>query len=172
MEAIDKKRRDFLLVMATGTVKTRTPIALVDALMRAWIVKNTLFLVDIIALREQAIEAFKEYLPNEPYWPKFGESTISKDRKLYISTYPTMMNIIRDDVQTLSSHFLDLIIIDESHRSSYNTYGEILNYFDAIKLGLTVTPTSVIDHNTFKIFDCENGLPTSKPVLLCLLCLF
>lgn len=160
MEAIDKKRRDFLLVMATGTGKTRTTIALIDSLMRAGIVKNTLFLVDRIALREQAIEAFKEYMPNEPYWPKFGESTISKDRRLYISTYPTMLNVIRDDDQTLSSHFFDLIIIDESHRSIYNTYGEILNYFDAIKLGLTATPTNVIDHNTFNLFDCEDGLPT------------
>lgn len=160
MEAIDRKRRDFLLVMATGTGKTRTTIALVDALMRAGIVKNTLFLVDRIALREQAIEAFKEYMPNEPYWPKFGESTISKDRRLYISTYPTMLNVIRDEEQTLSSHFFDLIIIDESHRSIYNTYGEILDYFDGIKLGLTATPTNVIDHNTFKVFDCEDGLPT------------
>jgi len=160
MEAIDKKRRDFLLVMATGTGKTRTTIALIDSLMRAGIVKNTLFLVDRIALREQAIEAFKEYMPNEPYWPKFGESTISKDRRLYISTYPTMLNIIRDDEQALSSHFFDLIIIDESHRSIYNTYGEILDYFDAIKLGLTATPTNVIDHNTFNLFDCEDGLPT------------
>lgn len=160
MEALDRKQRDFLLVMATGTGKTRTTIALVDALMRSGIVKNTLFLVDRIALREQAIEAFKEYLPNEPYWPKFGESTISKDRRLYISTYPTMLNIIRDDEDTLSSHFFDLIIIDESHRSIYNTYGDILNYFDAIKLGLTATPTNVIDHNTFNLFSCEDGLPT------------
>lgn len=160
MEALDRKQRDFLLVMATGTGKTRTTIALVDALMRAGVVKNTLFLVDRIALREQAIEAFKEYLPNEPYWPKFGESTISKDRRLYISTYPTMLNIIRNDEDTISSHFFDLIIIDESHRSIYNTYGDILNYFDAIKLGLTATPTSVIDHNTFNLFNCEDGLPT------------
>lgn len=160
MEAIDRKQRDFLLVMATGTGKTRTTIALVDSLMRAGIIKNTLFLVDRIALREQAIETFKEYMPNEPYWPKFGESTISKDRRLYISTYPTMLNIIRDDEQALSSHFFDLIIIDESHRSIYNTYGEILAYFDAIKLGLTATPTNVIDHNTFDLFDCEDGLPT------------
>lgn len=160
MEAIDKKRRDFLLVMATGTGKTRTTIALIDSLMRAGIVKNTLFLVDRIALREQAIETFKEYMPNEPYWPKFGESIISKDRRIYISTYPSMLNIIRDDEQALSSHFFDLIIIDESHRSIYNTYGDILNYFDAIKLGLTATPTSVIDHNTFNLFDCEDGLPT------------
>jgi len=160
MELIDKKRRDFLLVMATGTGKTRTTIALVDALLRAGYIKNTLFLVDRVALREQAIEAFKEYIPSEPIWPKFGESSISKDRRIYVSTYPTMLNIIRDEEQTLSSHFFDLIVIDESHRSIYNTYGEILEYFDALKLGLTATPTNVIDHNTFELFSCEDGLPS------------
>lgn len=160
MEAIDKKRRNFLLVMATGTGKTRTTIALVDALMRAGYVKRTLFLVDRIALREQALDDFKEYLPNEPIWPKFGEKTIAKDRRIYVSTYPSMLNIIRDEEQTLSSHFFDLIIVDESHRSIYNTYGEIFDYFDAMRLGLTATPTNVIDHNTFQLFDCSDGLPT------------
>lgn len=160
MEAIEKKQRDFLLVMATGTGKTRTTIALIDALLRAGVVKKILFLVDRIALREQALEAFKEYLPNEPHWPKFGESTIAKDRRIYVSTYPTMLNIIHDEEQILSSHFFDLIVVDESHRSIYNRYKEILEYFDAMKLGLTATPTNVIDHNTFKLFKCEDGLPT------------
>lgn len=160
MEAIGKKQRNFLLVMATGTGKTRTTIALVDALMRAGYVKRTLFLVDRIALREQAIEAFKEHLPDEPHWPKFGETDIEKDRRIYVSTYPSMLNIIRDKENTLSSHFFDLVIVDESHRSIYNTYGDILDYFDAIRLGLTATPTNIIDRNTFKLFQCEDGLPT------------
>jgi type I restriction enzyme R subunit len=160
MEAIEKKQRDFLLVMATGTGKTRTTIALVDALLRAGVIKKVLFLVDRIALREQALEAFKEYLPDEPRWPKFGESIIAKDRRIYVSTYPTMLNIIRDEEQILSSYFFDLVIVDESHRSIYNTNKDILKYFDSIKLGLTATPTNVIDHNTFKLFKCEDGLPT------------
>ena len=160
MEGIEEKRRKFLLVMATGTGKTRTTIALVDALMKAGYVKRTLFLVDRIALREQAIDAFREHIPNEPLWPKFGEKSIAKDRRIYVSTYPSMLNIIRDDEQTLSSHFFDLIVVDESHRSIYNTYGEIFEYFDAMRLGLTATPTNVIDHNTFSLFDCEDGVPT------------
>jgi len=160
MEAIERKQRDFLLVMATGTGKTRTTIALVDALLRAGVIKKVLFLVDRIALREQALEAFKEYLPDEPHWPKFGENTIAKDRRIYISTYPTMLNIIRDEEQILSSHFFDLVIVDESHRSIYNTNKDILKHFDSIKLGLTATPTNVIDHDTFKLFKCEDGLPT------------
>jgi type I restriction enzyme R subunit len=160
LEAIERKQRDFLLVMATGTGKTRTCIALVDTLMRASHVERVLFLVDRIPLREQGLAAFKEYLPNEPRWPKVGEKLIAKDRRIYIATYPTMLNIIRDEPRKLSPHFFDLIVIDESHRSIYNTYGEILDYFKAINLGLTATPTDVIDHNTFKLFTCEDGLPT------------
>ena len=160
LESIESKKRDFLLVMATGTGKTRTAIALVDALMRAAHIERVLFLVDRIALREQALSAFKEHLPNEPRWPNVGEKIIAKDRRIYISTYPTMLNIIRDPENRISPHFFDLVIIDESHRSIYNTYSEILDYFKAINLGLTATPTDVIDHNTFKLFACEDGLPT------------
>lgn len=160
MEGIEKKKRYFLLVMATGTGKTRTCIALIDALMRAGHAERVLFLVDRIALREQALAAFKEHLPNEPRWPKVGEKLIAKDRRIYVSTYPTMLNIVREDGNTLSPHFFDLIVVDESHRSIYNTYGEVLDYFKAISLGLTATPTDVIDHNTFKLFHCDDGLPT------------
>ncbi|ABW68527.1 type I restriction endonuclease subunit R [Desulfosudis oleivorans] len=160
LEGIEQKKRDFLLVMATGTGKTRTSIAMVDALMRAGHAEKALFLVDRIALREQALAAFKEHLPHEPRWPNVGEKLIAKDRRIYISTYPTMLNIIRDESQYLSPHFFDFIVIDESHRSIYNTYGEILDYFKTITLGLTATPTDIIDHNTFRIFHCEDGLPT------------
>lgn len=160
MEGIEKKRRKFLLVMATGTGKTRTCIALVDALMRAGWVERTLFLVDRINLRDQTLNEFKSHLPNEPRWPKEGEYEISKDRRIYVSTYPTMLNIIRDEKNFLSPHFFDLVVVDESHRSIYNTYQEILEYFNTLTLGLTATPTNVIDHNTFNLFECEDGVPT------------
>lgn len=160
LEGIEQRKRDFLLVMATGTGKTRTCIAMVDALMRAGHAEKVLFLVDRIALREQALAAFKEHLPNEPRWPNVGEKLITKDRRIYVSTYPTMLNIIRDEAQHLSPHFFDFIVIDESHRSIYNTYGEVLNYFKTITLGLTATPTDIIDHNTFQLFHCEDGIPT------------
>lgn len=160
LEAIEQKKRTFLLVMATGTGKTRTCIAMVDTLMRASHAERVLFLVDRIALRDQALDAFKEYLPHEPRWPKEGESKIAKDRRVYVATYPTMLNIIRSESDSLSPHFFDFIVVDESHRSIYNTYGEILDYFKTITLGLTATPTDVIDHNTFKLFQCDDGLPT------------
>jgi type I restriction enzyme R subunit len=160
MEAIEKRKRKFLLVMATGTGKTRTCIALVDALMRAGWAERVLFLVDRIALRDQTLEAFKEHLPNEPRWPKQSEKEIATDRRIYVSTYPTILNIIRNEEKSLSPHFFDLIVVDESHRSIYNTYQEILDYFNTITLGLTATPTDVIDHNTFQLFECEDGVPT------------
>ncbi|MDP2059984.1 MAG: DEAD/DEAH box helicase family protein, partial [Flavobacteriaceae bacterium] len=145
---------------ATGTGKTRTCIALVDALMRAGWAERVLFLVDRIALRDQTLEAFKEHLPDEPRWPKQGEKEIATDRRIYVSTYPTMLNVIRNEDKSLSPHFFDLIVVDESHRSIYNTYQEILDYFNTITLGLTATPTDVIDHNTFGLFECEDGVPT------------
>ncbi len=159
MEGVEAKKRNFLLVMATGTGKTRTCIGIVDALMRAGWAERVLFLVDRIALRDQALEAFKEHLPHEPRWPKVGEKKLKKDRRIYISTYPTMLNVLRDEKEYISPHFFDLIVVDESHRSIYNTYQDILNYFNSVVLGLTATPTDAIDHNTFEIFDCEDGLP-------------
>ncbi|MEZ8485611.1 DEAD/DEAH box helicase family protein [Vibrio splendidus] len=105
LEGIESKKREFLLVMATGTGKTRTCIAYVDAMMRAGYAERVLFLVDRIALREQALSAFKEHLPNEPRWPNVGEKVIAKDRRIYVSTYPTMLNIIQDEQQHLSPHF-------------------------------------------------------------------
>jgi type I restriction enzyme R subunit len=160
LEGIEQRKRNFLLVMATGTGKTRTCIAMVDALMRAGHVEKVLFMVDRIALRDQALSAFKEHLPHEPRWPNFGEKAIAKDRRIYVATYPTMLNIVRDEAQYVSPHFFDLIIVDESHRSIYNTYGEVLDYFKIITLGLTATPTDVIDRNTFQVFHCEDGIPT------------
>lgn len=159
-EAMEERKRKFLLIMATGTGKTRTCIAMVDGLMRAGWISRVLFLVDRIALRDQAIEAFKENAPQYSVWPQTGETKLATDRRVYVSTYPTMLNIIENEKEGLSPHFFDLIVIDESHRSIYNVYQNVLNYFNTIILGLTATPTDAIDHNTFELFDCEDGLPT------------
>ncbi|MBX7226937.1 MAG: DEAD/DEAH box helicase family protein [Chitinophagales bacterium] len=157
-EAMEERKRKFLLIMATGTGKTRACIAMVDGLMRAGWISRVLFLVDRIALRDQAVEAFKDNAPQYSVWPQTGETKIVTDRRVYVSTYPTMLNIIEDE--NLSPHFFDLIVIDESHRSIYNVYQNILSYFNSVILGLTATPTDAVDHNTFELFDCEDGLPT------------
>jgi type I restriction enzyme R subunit len=157
---IDKGKRKSLLIMATGTGKTRTCVALLDVLMRTNHAQKVLFLVDRIALRNQALDAFKEFLPNAPVWPKVGEHEIATDRRVYCATYPTMLNIIQNKDNPLSPHFFDIIVADESHRSIYNVYKNIFEYFDTIQLGLTATPKDAIEHNTFGLFDCEDGVPT------------
>ena len=164
LEGVERKRRKFLLVMATGTGKTRTCVSLVDVLMRTNWIQRVLFLVDRIALRDQALDAFKEHLPNAPVWPKREgnsvESEFATDRRVYVSTYPTILNEIEGDNSKFSPHFFDLIVADESHRSIYNVYKNIFDYFDAIQLGLTATPTEQIDHNTFKLFQCDDQMPS------------
>ena len=160
LERVEKKHRKFLLVMATGTGKTRTCMGLLDVLMRTNRVQKVLFLVDRIVLREQALESFKDHLPNAPVWPKTGEMKFAPDRRIYCTTYPTMLNLIQQEDCPLNPHYFDMIIADESHRSIYNVYKNIFDYFDAIQLGLTATPKDAIEHNTFQLFDCEDGLPT------------
>ncbi len=159
-ENLDKGKRKSLLVMATGTGKTRTCAAMIEALMRANKVQKILFLVDRIALRNQALDAFKEFLPNAPVWPKVGEHDIATDRRIYCATYPTMLNIIEEKNCQLSPHFFDMVVADESHRSIYNVYKNIFDYFDSVQLGLTATPKDAVEHNTFGLFECEDGIPT------------
>jgi len=121
LEQLEQKRRKFLMVMATGTGKTRTAIALVDVLQRARWGKRILFLVDRIALRDQALDAFKEHIPAEPRWPERGDKGFPKNRRIYVTTYPTMLNLIEKGTTTeayVSPFFFDVVIADESHAVS------------------------------------------------------
>jgi type I restriction enzyme R subunit len=134
-----------------------------DVLMRARWAKRILVLVDRVALRDQALEAFREHIPSEPTWPQTGEKTFSKDRRIYVTTYPTMLNLIEAGTtpeSRISPFFFDVVIADESHRSIYNIYKSVMDYFNAIKLGLTATPRDHIDHDTFKIFECDANDPS------------
>lgn len=153
-EGIDAARRRFLLVMATGTGKTRTTIALVDALLRAKRVQRVLFLADRRELVRQAMREFKTHLPNESLARIEGGDT--SGARIQFSTYPSMMQVY----QRLSVGYYDLIVADESHRSIYQRYKALFDHFDAIQLGLTATPTDFIDHNTFELFDCGAGTPS------------
>lgn len=167
LEGVEAHRRKFLLVMATGTGKTRTAMGLIDVLLRAHWAKSVLFLVDRIALQEQAVEAFREHLPDSPYWPHTDGRVVETDwagnRRLYCTTYKTMLNLIEAGTTPgtfLSPHFFDLVIADESHRSVYNTYKAVLDWFEAVKLGLTATPTDRPGHDTFALFDGITTDPT------------
>ena len=158
-----KNRRKALLVMATGSGKTRTVIGLCDVLLKHGWVKNILFLADRNSLVTQAKRSFVNLLPD------LAVTNLCEEKDNYaahcvFSTYQTMYNCIdeaKDEEGKLftSGHF-DLIICDEAHRSIYNKYRDIFNYFDAPLVGLTATPKDEIDKNTYEIFELENGVPT------------
>ena len=154
-------RRKALLVMATGSGKTRTAIALVELLQRAGWVKRALFLADRVALVNQAVGAFKAHLPQSS--PVNLVTEKSTTGRVYVCTYPTMMGLVNAttgrEARLGVGHF-DLVIIDEAHRSVYQKYGAIFRYFDSLLVGLTATPRDQVDRNTYALFDLEPGVPT------------
>ena len=164
-EAFDKKnRRKALLVMATGSGKTRTVIALCKVLLDHGWVKNILFLADRNSLVTQAKRAFVNMLPDLSV-TNLCEDKENFDARCVFSTYQTMMNCIdtvkdENEKKLFTVGHFDLVIVDEAHRSIYNKYKDIFNYFDAPLVGLTATPKDEIDKNTYEIFELENGVPT------------
>ena len=153
-----------LLVMATGTGKTRTASSLTDVLSRGGHVTNVLFLADRTALVKQAKDDFKKYLPDQSLC-NLCSSKDDKAARIVFSTYPTMLNAIdnaktKDGVPLFSPAHFDLIIVDESHRSIFKKYRAIFDYFDAILVGLTATPKTDVDRNTYDFFEMEHGIPT------------
>ncbi|MCL2426324.1 MAG: DEAD/DEAH box helicase family protein, partial [Oscillospiraceae bacterium] len=159
-----RNRRKALLVMATGSGKTRTVISLADVLSRYGWVKNVLFLADRKALVTQAKRAFHNLMPNMSLC-NLGEDKENASARIVFSTYQTMMNCIddirdeKDDRLFTSGHF-DLIIVDEAHRSIYRKYRDIFTYFDALLVRLTATPKDEVGKDTYAIFDLEPGVPT------------
>src|SRR5690554_6260309 len=150
------QRRKALIIQATGTGKTRVAIALAELLLRTGWAKRVLFLCDRKELRVQADDAFKQNLPSEPRCVIGESGKVDQTARIYIATYPGMMNRFAQ----LDVGFFDLIIADESHRSIYNKYRDLFDYFDALQVGLTATPVKFISRNTFDMFDCETTDPT------------
>ncbi|WP_276784155.1 DEAD/DEAH box helicase family protein [Thalassolituus oleivorans] len=150
------QRRKALIIQATGTGKTRVAIALAELLLRKGWGKRVLFLCDRKELRVQADEAFKQNLPSEPRCVIGEANQIDQTARIYIATYPGMMNRFAQ----LDVGFFDLIVADESHRSIYNKYRDLFAYFDSLQVGLTATPVKFISRNTFDVFDCEPTNPT------------
>lgn len=163
-EQIDLGFRKHLLVMATGTGKTRTASSLTDVLSRGKYVTNILFLADRTALVKQAKDDFKNYLPDMSLC-NLCTNKDDRNARIVFSTYPTILNAIddtksKDDVRLFTPAHFDLIIIDESHRSIFKKYRAIFEYFDAIMVGLTATPKTDVDRNTYDFFEMEHGVPT------------
>lgn len=158
--------RKALVVMATGAGKTRTVIALCDVLMRCNWAKRVLFLADRVALVKQAVGAFKTFLPDSSPVNLVTEKNV--EGRVYVSTYPTMMGLIdetSDDQRRFGVGRFDLIIIDEAHRSVFQKYRAIFDYFDSFLVGLTATPKDEVDRNTYSLFELEDGVPTDAYTL-------
>ncbi|MBI2183953.1 MAG: DEAD/DEAH box helicase family protein [Thaumarchaeota archaeon] len=157
LEGIEKGRRKFLIVQATGTGKTRVAMALIDVLLRANRAQRILFLTDRKELRNQAYgdNGFKAFFPNESKTKVFS-GKVEKTSRLYASTIQTFMECY----QEFSPGDFDVIISDEAHRSIYNKWKEVFTYFDAIEIGLTATPSELIERDTFRFFNCEERTPT------------
>jgi len=142
--------------MATGTGKTRTAMGLIDVLSKTYNAQKILFLCDRTALRDQAYDSgFMEYFQDTPK-TKIITGETDKTARLYSATYQTMINLL----DQYGSGYFDLIIVDEVHRSIYGDWHAILQHFDAIRVGLTATPTQFVDKNTYKIFGCRTEDPT------------
>ncbi len=158
----NRRKRKSLIVMATGTGKTRLSIALVDMLMRAGWARKVLFLADRVALVNQAKREFNRHLPHVTVASLLDKKQV--DARVLFSTYPTMLNCIdgtkKDQKELFSVAHFDLVIIDEAHRSVYQKYGAIFDYFDSLLLGLTATPRGEVDRNTYKLFQLEDHQPT------------
>lgn len=166
-ENIEEGHRKHLLVMATGTGKTRTAAGLLDLLAKAGHVTNALFLADRVALVSQAKSSFQNYLPNMTLCNLCSskEKSAAADARVVFSTYPSILNSIDEargaDGERLfgPAHF-DLIIVDEAHRSIFKKYRAIFEYFDAQLVGLTATPKDEVDRNTYDFFEVQRGVPT------------
>lgn len=155
-ENFDKRRRNALIIQATGTGKTRVAIALAEVMIRANWAKRVLFLCDRRELRKQAKDAFEEFMPDEPRVFVTSKTANDRDQRIYLGTYPAMMKCFHN----FDVGFFDLVIADESHRSIYNRYRDLFRYFDAFQVGLTATPIQYVFRNTYRLFQCENEDPT------------
>lgn len=163
-EHFEEGFRKALIVMATGTGKTRTASSLTDVLSRGGYITNILFLADRTALVKQAKDDFKNYLPDMSLC-NLCSNKDDKTARIVFSTYPTILNAIdstktKDGIPLFSPAHFDLIITDESHRSIFKKYRAIFEYFDALMVGLTATPKTDVDRNTYDFFEVENGVPT------------
>ena len=160
-EHLNAMHRRALIVMATGTGKTRVAISLVDVLMRNDWVKHVLFLADRTSLVRQAHKNFVKLMPSTTTCVLSDTDNGDRDlnARIMFSTYQTMINYIDTDTKEFSIGRFDLIIIDEAHRSVFGKYGAIFNYFDCMLVGLTATPREEVARSTYELLELEDGFP-------------
>lgn len=159
-KAFSEMRRGSLIVMATGTGKTRVSISIVDVLMRYGWIKNVLFLADRTSLVRQAMKNYKNLLPGVTT-SVFTGGSLQRDQsaRIIFSTYQTMLGMINGEAKQFGIGRFDLIIVDEAHRSVFKKYGMIFKYFDALMLGMTATPKYEQDRSTYEVFKTPKPEP-------------
>lgn len=161
-EAFNNRRRHALIVLATGTGKTRLSIGLAELLMRNNWAKNILFLADRRSLVRQAWRNYTKLMPNvTTCLLSENRSDRDLDARIMFSTYHTMIKFVDSDEKKFSVGRFNLIVVDEAHRSVFGKFGDIFNYFDALLLGLTATPREDVDRSTYELFHLEDGVPTA-----------
>lgn len=165
VEWLNQKHRRGLLVLATGTGKTRVSISLCDVLMRNDWVKNVLFLADRTALVNQAHKNYEQLLPQVSMSVLSEEREPDMQARIVFSTYQTMISYIDREDKPFSIGRFDLIIIDEAHRSVFGRYGSIFKYFDSLLIGLTATPRNEIDKSTYELLELDEGVPNYEYTL-------
>ena len=158
LTGVQNAHRKFLLVMATGTGKTRTAMAIIDCLLRAKRINNVLFLTDRKLLRDQAYgkKGYQGFFSES--CGKITSGKFNSEKRLYAATIQTMMECYRE----ISPGFFDLVIADECHRSIYNKWKDVLSYFDALQIGLTATPAQFIERDTFRFFEVDSKNPRTN----------
>ena len=163
LKHLTTKHSRSLIVLATGTGKTRAACAMSDIFIRNNFVKRILFLADrknlVLQAKEETFERFLTTVPMSAIIEGNREPDESKARIVF-STYQSMINIINDTTKCPYGigHF-DLIIVDEAHRSLFNKYAAIFDYFDALMIGLTATPRNDIHKSTYRVFNLDEGMP-------------
>lgn len=163
LKHLGSKHSRSLIVLATGTGKTRVSCATSDIFLRNNFVKRILFLADRKNLVKQAKEeCFEKFLSSVPMSIIVDGQKEGDDSKARIvfSTYQSMLSIIKDiDKCPYGIGHFDLIIVDEAHRSLFNKYAEIFSYFDSLMIGLTATPRNDIHKSTYTVFNLNSDMP-------------
>lgn len=155
-----KLRRKGLLVLPCGVGKTRVAVALSKILIENNWVKNVLFLADRNNLVSNALKPFKKYMDCEVSDISAENPDRNLDARICVCTYNSMLNILNKPKKDFSVGHFDLIFVDEAHRSLFNVYRAIFDYFDSFLIGLTATPSKALDRSTYEILDLNVDQPT------------
>ena len=135
-----------------------TATALVDLMQRSGWAKRVLFLVDRRELRAQALGGYQRAFGEPSVYPNPDDKGFPLDRRIYVQTYHTMLNMLHKQEDYVSPFFFDLVIMDEAHRL-FNTFKEIITTLTVQAWSCTATKDKV-HASSYKLFNCDDDQPT------------